>query len=184
MNRIQKAFKNSKTDKAVHKYYIYYDDLFGNLEFDSVLEIGVLRGRSLRAWQQVWPQAVVEGVDINLKFADKGLEEHFKLYELDTTEEIDRTIFTRDSYDLIVDDGDHHWSSQRRTFEVFFPMAKHFYVIEDLRGLYGLQKVMDFLPDDVKKKAYVFDSRGPKVTFRYPHHIETCEYKLIIIDKR
>lgn len=185
MNKIEKAFETTKTDKRVHQYFLYYDKLFGDEDFKSILEIGVLIGRSLESWQLVWPDAIVEGIDTDLNQAHPSVRESFNLYELSSTDEnFDSSVLSQPSYDLIVDDGHHHWSSQRQTFDNFFHLANKFYVIEDLQGVYGLNKVLEYVRKHTNKKIHVFESKGPKVKFNFSNHKEHSTYKIIIIDKR
>ncbi len=182
MNKFEKAFGESKTDKYVHHYYDFYNEVVGDEHIESVLEIGVLKGSSLRAWQSIWPSATVEGIECSEYYINM-VKNEFTVYQANSIIEVPTNI--KPSYDLIVDDGHHHWFYQSGTFDNYFNLAKKFYVIEDVLGDYGYEKLKGLIPSDIFNEARVFISKGPKRSFRHSSYKEDkASYKFLVFDKR
>ena len=131
--RIAEAFSRFNTDKGPrrHSYHFAYADIFLNVEPTKILEIGVQQGRSIAAWQDLFPKAIVHGVDIKKQdliypardmpvFIGNSLDKRF----IDTTLDKD--------YDIIIDDGDHRPDAQWATFLNLKDSWKKYYVIEDI----------------------------------------------------
>jgi hypothetical protein len=130
------------TDKSLHKhaYCEVYEKFFNPLKDKpiSLLEIGVLSGKSLKAWKDYFTQAQIVGLDIENK----------KQYEEDRIRTIMCSqvdfacmdgLIQQDRFDIMIDDGSHNWSHQIKSFEFLFPRLKSggMYVIEDLHSSYG-----------------------------------------------
>jgi hypothetical protein len=181
MNKYEQIFLEEKCDKHYHRYHEGYNAIVGDTDIKSILEIGVCWGDSLRAWRRIWPEAIVEGIDL-LREYDLKLEEQFKIYNIDSTSS-DLAETVNNEYDIIVDDGNHHWRYQLDTFELYYPKAKKFYVIEDIMGNHCLDKVMQFLPKDVLDRAVVFTSKARKRTFIFHDNTAYDNYRIMFIDK-
>jgi hypothetical protein len=133
-NVINEAFEKYKTDKGAwrHGYHQCYGEVFKEFVPEKMLEIGILEGRSLAAWRDLFPNTLIHGIDT---FERKE--------ELVYTPE-NVTILTGNSkdkefvqtlpsdYDIIIDDGDHHPNVQWRTFLNFKNKWTKYYVIEDV----------------------------------------------------
>lgn len=183
MNKFTQAFINSKTDKHhMHRYDRVYDFLIGDEKITSVLELGVLEGKSLYAWREVWPNAVVEGLDVNPDYVQK-LSEDFKVHLGDSALEVPSSI--KRKYDIIIDDAAHHWKNQLASFHNFYDLAEKFYVIEDIVGKHGLQMLMENLPAEVLERSEVYESKGVTRDFIHSKIVESNgRYKIMVIDKR
>ena len=74
-SKVVAAFQSANTDKwSVHGYQHMYAEVLED-NFDSLLEIGVLTGRSLVAWRHLYPKATIWGIDItDKKFKPELLE--------------------------------------------------------------------------------------------------------------
>jgi hypothetical protein len=180
-NVYEQIFLEEKCDKHYHRYHEYYDLIVGKTDISSVLDIGVCWGDSLRAWRRIWPNAEIEGIDLFRQY-DLKLEEQFKIYNIDSTkrhlaDEIEK------QYDIIIDDGDHHWKAQLATFENYYHKAKKFYVIEDVIGDYGLERLKHFIPSHALDKAMVFDSKARQRRFEFNGKTIITNYKFMIFDK-
>ena len=115
---------------SVHNYGSFYDDLFGRLKPQALLEIGVYRGASLRAWEAAGV-ANVFGVDRDVMQNRSGLT---VLYG--TMPEDAATIARRlPLLDLIIDDGSHLYYDYIATADVLFERLRPdgVYVIEDIQ---------------------------------------------------
>jgi hypothetical protein len=125
------------TDKSslFHNYTVKYDKLLSQFreQFTNILEIGVQNGNSVKMWEEYFPNAVINGIDIDnnckkyeserikVTIADQGNESQLKELE------------KLGSFDFIVDDGSHIYNHQILTFQTLFPFLKKggIYVIED-----------------------------------------------------
>jgi len=177
----EEAFRIDNTDKLTHGYHEYYQELIGKEPINSVLEIGIFKGNSLKAWQKVWPFASVEGIELDK--IPEHIMEKFTVYRHDSTN-IHNAKLLNKNYDLIVDDASHHWKNQLDTFNNYYEKANKFYVIEDLLGEYGQNKILEHLPKDVLAKSILRVSKGPTRTFTHSEHIEhETTYRILLIKK-
>ena len=177
----EEAFRADKTDKLLHGYYEYYEELIGKDPVNSVLEIGILNGSSLKAWQKVWPFATIEGVELDK--IPEHISDMFTVYRHDSTNVHNAKLLNK-TYDLIVDDAAHHWKNQLATFNNYYEKANKYYVIEDLLGEYGQNKLLEHLPKDVISKSKLYVSKGPTRTFTHSGHTEKdATYRILLIKK-
>lgn len=183
MSKFREAFIKYKTDKFHgHKYDRVYNLVIEDEPIDSVLEVGAYRGYSLRAWKDIWPNAVVEGIETDDHLYNL-LKDEFKIYHADSSKPIPE--LADKSYDLIVDDGDHYWEYQYNTFVQLFDKAKKFYVIEDVLGNVGLKKLSAALPKEMMDLAEIYDSVGVRRNFQHGSVIEhEARYRIMVFDKR
>lgn len=158
-NKYFDAFLKCGTDKYIHRYDKFYDLIIGNNEIESVLEIGVWQGASLYAWQEIWPDAVIEGVDIKLPYK-YGVWNDFNVHIGSSTRKVTQRLFGNRTYDMIVDDGSHRWLAQVQTFNNFYHRAHKYYVIEDIMGPYALERIVEALPTDIVDRSVVFESQA------------------------
>lgn len=119
------------SDKADHGYWEYYQKHLPNTA-TKILEIGVLKGESIKTWHEIYPEAHIYGLDLFIENqipfeADwvtwfKGSQADGKL--LDEVRE-------HGDFDVIVDDGS-HWS--RHIWMTFYGLIDccKLYVVEDL----------------------------------------------------
>jgi hypothetical protein len=129
--------------KRRHNYLVYYWMHLRDIRLDvrSVLEIGVQTDRSIRMWEEFFPNATIHGIDIDP--ACKQFEgDRIRIHIGDQADaEFLRRVAqsVADPFDLVIDDGSHLVSDQLSTFEVLFPaMSDHgIYVIEDTGGVVG-----------------------------------------------
>ena len=115
---------------STHNYGSFYDSLFERLRPTAVLEIGVYRGASLRAWRSAGVPVVV-GVDRDPAAALPGL--HVLPASMP-----DFAFLVADRVgllDLIIDDGSHLYPDYVATADVLFDQLRPggVYVIEDIQ---------------------------------------------------
>lgn len=127
--QIQAAFIKYGSDKAQHGYAEFYAARLPENP-KSILEIGVNDGASIRAWRELFPEAVIHGLDL---FSDKPIPDidgvtfwtgHQADYFL--LEQLKNQNFT-----VIIDDGSHSSRHQMVTFFALFQPGQY-YFIEDL----------------------------------------------------
>jgi len=184
MNNFKSAFEISGTTKKNHGYHSFYDQMLRSVKIDSVLEIGVYLGQSLKAWKMIWPDAVIEAVDFDKRY-DESVGKEFNIYNFDSRKTKYVNVNIDKNYDLIIDDGLHHWEAQIETFNNFKKFANKFYVIEDITGEYSQKKLFENLPKEVLDRSTLFEAYGPTRTFTHNDHIEKdAQYRVLFIDFR
>ena len=147
MKTFQQLF-DEHTGESILKWSNYgpiYDRHFADFRDQSIniLEIGVLKGGSMRLWEKYFPNANIYGIDI---------DEECKQYESDRTK-----IFIGDQgdvsflrnvkakiprIDIIIDDGSHRAKDQKITFEEMYYHLRMpgVYLIEDVELNYWKNK--------------------------------------------
>ena len=115
---------------STHNYGSFYDSLFERLKPQALLEIGVYRGASLRAWRAAGVSNVF-GVDRDVTQNCSGLTVLYGNMPEDA-ETIARRLLL---LDLIIDDGSHLYPDYTATAEVLFDRLRYggVYVIEDIQ---------------------------------------------------
>ena len=116
--------------------YASYLDTIRN-QVNCVLEIGVLKGASLRMWRDYFPNAQIWGLDIDPKAELTENRIHFVLGNQTDPSTIAQ-IAPGQEFDLIVDDGSHLIEHMLSSHKLLWPRLKPggLYVIEDLRCTY------------------------------------------------
>jgi hypothetical protein len=134
MSKLQQLGELHGTDKATwHKYCDFYESVLPK-EINSLLEIGVKDGASLKMWRDYYhPYATVIGMDIlPVKKIDGVITVKY-----DATKNGPLIKFySLIKFDIIIDDGSHICSDQRKSFELLWPLVKPggFYIIEDVHS--------------------------------------------------
>lgn len=184
MIEFKTAFESCGTTKKNHGYHDFYTQMLDGVDIDSVLEIGVYLGQSLKAWRMMWPNAVIEAVDYDKRYKE-DIAKEFNIFNFDSRNARYADIHIERSYDLVIDDGLHHWAAQVETFNSFRRFTKKFYVIEDICGEYSQKKLFETLPKDVLERSTLFEAYGPTRTFRHSDNVErNGQYRVLFIDFR
>jgi len=115
---------------STHNYGSFYDDLFQRLRPQALLEIGVYRGASLRAWAAAGVPKTI-GVDTEPATASLGL--HVLLASM--PEQAYAVADRVGLLDIIIDDGSHLYPDYTATADVLFDQLRPggVYVIEDIQ---------------------------------------------------
>ena len=115
---------------SVHNYGSFYDSLFERLKPQALLEIGVYRGASLRAWRAAGVANVL-GIDRDVTQNRSGLTVLYGTMPEDA-ESISRRL---PLLDLIIDDGSHLYPDYMATADVLgrYLRSGGVYVIEDIQ---------------------------------------------------
>ena len=184
MNEFKRAFEATGTSKVNHGYHDFYAQMLNGVDIDSVLEIGVYLGQSLKSWRMIWPEATIEAVDYDMRYKD-SIAKEFNIYNFDSRNARHVEVTIDKNYDLIIDDGLHHWAAQIETFNNFKKYVNKFYVIEDIVGEYSQKMLFEALPKEVLDRSTLFEAHGPPRTFRHGKHIEEdAQYRVLFIDLR
>lgn len=105
----------------------------------KLLEIGVLGGGSVRTWRDYFADGQIIGADINpevRQYADDRIS--IEIMDQGSHDDLDR-IAAMGPFDVIIDDGSHHWYHQMITFRKLMPKLKAggVFIIEDLDTSHG-----------------------------------------------
>ena len=132
------------TDKAsnYHNYTEIYAKYFGPLKNQSIkfLEIGILRGNSVKLWESYFKNAELHFIDITLDAVEyKPQRAQYHIANQESPEDLDLFVNKAGGqFDIIIDDGGHTMKQQIVSFESLFPYLKNggMYIIEDLHTSY------------------------------------------------
>lgn len=137
MATFQELFVKHGTDKGnPHMYGPVYDMLFTDrTAVRSVLEIGVYKGNSLRAWAEGFPNAFIWGID--KEYVDVR-HDRIRTVQLNQADVVGlREWADGKRFDLIVDDGSHWLKDILTSLFVLWPRlySDGVYIVEEL-GIY------------------------------------------------
>lgn len=133
---LRELFDKHGCDKgSAHGYERVYEPIFSKLRDQPIrlLEIGVLRGASIKVWLEYFPKALVIAVDtfarVPVSEIPALLNDRVCWYRCDST----KTAINTDRVDIIIDDGFHTPEAQLATFNNYYPLLKKggLYLIED-----------------------------------------------------
>ena len=130
---MREIFDRHGCDKGrCHGYERVYEPAFEDIRQEPLrlLEIGILKGASLASWVDYFPNATIVGIDTFQRKPPDSIpilqHPRVKWHKHDSTKPLDLGYF-----DIIIDDGLHSPTAQRKTFERFGSRAKQ-YFIEDV----------------------------------------------------
>jgi hypothetical protein len=138
-NPLEELGKKYQPTKRLQNYLPFYWMHFRDIRMQvrSVLEIGVETDRSIRMWEEFFPNAVIHGFDINPKCkAFEGGRRRIHIGDQGDERLLRSVAAEAGGFDIIIDDGSHFVEHQLRTFDLLFPaLSDHgIYVVEDMGG--------------------------------------------------
>ena len=132
------------TDKASsgHDYLTFYENYFAPLRRERItlLEIGVLKGQSLRTWAEYFDNARIIGVDISPAVRTHATDRiTIEIADQSNVQHLAQIAMKHGPFDIVVEDGSHRCEHQITTLRTLFPFVTGagFYVVEDLQTNYG-----------------------------------------------
>jgi ubiquinone/menaquinone biosynthesis C-methylase UbiE len=124
-----------------HNYHEVYEAEFDTIRNEeiNILEVGVFKGDSVRAWLEFFPNATIYGIDIFTRVKPEDIDvlqhERVKWLKGDSTNIAVRDqikkAWPRIRFDIIIDDGLHTPAANAKTLHNLFPLMKkngRFYV--------------------------------------------------------
>jgi hypothetical protein len=141
-NALEELGAKYQPTKRLHNYLMFYWMHFRDIRFQvkNLLEIGVQTDRSLRMWEEFFPNATVYGLDIDPKCKEiEGGRRKMFIGDQSDVGFLKRVVDQVGSFDIIIDDGSHLVHHQLATFNYLFPiLTDHgIYVMEDTGGCVG-----------------------------------------------
>ena len=139
---LEELFNKYGCDKAVkHNYHTVYEPEFDTIRNESIniLEVGVFKGDSVRAWLEFFPNATIYGIDVFTRVKPEDIDvlqhERVKWLKADSTNIAVRDQIKKEwpriRFDIIIDDGLHTPDANAKTLHNLFPLMKktgRFYV--------------------------------------------------------
>ena len=150
---LRNIFDDNKSDKSTkHDYHLIYEPFFEKIRYEpiNILEVGILKGHSMLAWLEYFPNAQIYGIDIFTRVgmleipALKRKRTHWAI--CDSTTMVSQSTIKRKwpdvKFDIILDDGLHTLRGQAKTFMNLMPLLKEdgTYFIEDVCPVDKLQE--------------------------------------------
>ncbi len=124
------------TDKGStgHFYTRHYERIFEpiRLDIESMCEVGIGSGASLRMWKDYFPASIIYGVDMNHQ---NDLGARIQCYEIEQTDcDRLRGNLQDKRLQIIIDDASHDQDKTMRTLDCLWPILEThgWYVIEDM----------------------------------------------------
>ena len=132
---LEELFNKYGCDKAVkHNYHTVYEPEFDTIRNESIniLEVGVFKGDSVRAWLEFFPNATIYGIDIFTRVKPEDIDvlqhERVKWLKADSTNIAVRDQIKKEwpriRFDIIIDDGLHTPDANAKTLHNLFPLMK------------------------------------------------------------
>ena len=131
----------SSSVASAHDYLRHYEFMFDDFRDQkiNVIEIGVQKGPSLKAWKWYFSHATIVGIDIQPRCV-KLREERVEI-EIGSQADVDfmREVCRKYPPTIIIDDGSHLSEHNIVTFEATFPLLAPggLYVVEDMSCHFG-----------------------------------------------
>lgn len=132
---LEELFNKYGCDKAAkHNYHTVYEPEFDAIrnETINILEVGVFKGDSVRAWLEFFPNATIYGIDVFTRVKPEDIDvlqhERVKWLKADSTNIAVRDqikkAWPRIRFDIIIDDGLHTPDANAKTLHNLFPLMK------------------------------------------------------------
>lgn len=181
MSILNEIFDRHLTDKgtifaAKHGYGKYYDKYFSNFRDKEIklLEVGIYKGNSIKAWREYFSKAHIYGIDAGFVVPVDNDLNAFDKVRVDTIDvfkpEFESYVKKHGPFDIIIDDCSHKLDNQKVIFNTTFDYLNKggVYVIEDVQHVHGnkLNDVKDVLfRKDITPDEYDSEYKGTKILF-------------------
>ena len=161
------------TDKqSNHNYGDAYDALFTDRGgVNLMMEVGVADGACLRAWREVFPNALIVGMDIHPSAQARGDRIQFFIGDQRSQEDCECAAGGR-QFDVIIEDATHVLENTLLTFLFLWPFVKPggLYIVEEWAGIGSMRaNIKAMWPfAEIIDTAGPFGGNEPLVVFRKP----------------
>lgn len=190
MNRLTKLANLYNSDKGTvfqeqHGYSLEYDKYIPETGKFNLLEIGILRGDSLKMWNDYNPELIIHGIDNDINVFNYIQEtENIKIHIGDQSDDLflNNVVLKSGKLNFIIDDGSHHSSDIVNSFKSLYEHLEEggYYFIEDLHAGHAYvdntyKQIMEYLYM-LQYKSARFDKSYTKIEFLFGR-------KLLVIQK-
>ena len=165
---------NSRTDKqTAHSYLPVYEELFQKkkLSAQSILEIGIYYGGSIKLWKDYFTNAKIYAVEIfDLRHVWAELQHDDRIVLYTSTDAYDpqfvkiKLADQRLQFDMILDDGPHTLESMKACIQLYLPLLTDdgILIIGDIQSMDWLDELRNEVPSDLRKYIKTYDLRTVK----------------------
>ena len=158
MRTLTELGKVNQTDKAEHRYLPHYQRLFEDKRIEpiSLLEIGVMKGQSLRTWRDYFPNGKIYGIDVVPESIYTEDRITCFLGAQEDTRFLEGVIAATGPLDFIVDDGGHKGIQHVASYNALWQHIKPggWYCVEDCFSIFndcwtqpGERTILDVIGD-------------------------------------
>ena len=174
LHRLIDNSKETGTDKnRYHSYLNFYETIFSPIKekVNNILEIGVLRGGSLKLWNDYFINASIYGVDnaAAVRYKPMGLDKRPRVHLIESdaySEKFIKKEFIRNNlkFDIIIDDGPHTLESQEFVIKNYLKILSNngILIIEDVRSIDNALRLKQQIPPNLQPHSYIKDLRKRK----------------------
>lgn len=140
MRSLYQIMEQYDTDKnRVHSYGDFYEKLLAPIRMHAtrILEVGIMKGESLKVWRDYFPYARICGIDVDPKSNDLQFDDdRIITCAMDSTKP-ESPRFQSNYFDLIIDDGSHEILHQVATYcNLWYSLSiGSIYVCEDIQNI-------------------------------------------------
>ncbi len=138
---VERLGNETGTDKTVHRYLSHYEARFESRRNEpiSLLEIGVMKGASLRMWRDYFPEGLIYGIDVCEEFMYTENRIQCFLGPQENARFLGGVVETTGPLDIIIDDGSHRGIHHVASFEALWKHIKlgGWYCIEDSFSIFN-----------------------------------------------
>lgn len=190
MNRLTQIANFYNSDKGTvfqeqHGYSLEYDKYIPETGELKLLEIGVLRGDSLKMWNDYNPQLIIHGIDNDPNVLNYIQEtSNIKIHIGDQSDAafLNNVIQKSGKPNFIIDDGSHNSSDIVNSFKVLYEHLEEggYYFIEDLHA--GHAQVENTY-NQVMEYLYTRQYKSARFTKQYSNIEFLFGRKLLVIQK-
>lgn len=149
---LDEVAKKYYTDKNIdgHHYTKIYEKYFDKIKNknNTILEIGVYNGESVKLWREYFSSSKIYAIDIN-KDCKQYEDDRIKIFignqsDINFLETVIQQI---GELDIVIDDGSHLIADYVTSFNYLFPKLKNngLYIIEDTNYDGGRKDFIDFI---------------------------------------
>ena len=165
---------NSRTDKqTAHSYLPVYEELLQKkkLSAQSVLEIGIYYGGSIKLWKDYFTNAKVYAVEIfDLRHVWDVLQHDDRIVLYTSTDAYDpqfvktKLVDQGLRFDMVLDDGPHSLESMKACIQLYLPLLTDdgILIIEDIQSMDWLDELRNEVSPDLRKYIKTYDLRTVK----------------------
>jgi hypothetical protein len=196
-NPLEELGRKYTPSKRAHNYLPFYWMHFRDVrqQVRNVCEFGLQRDRSMRMWEEFFPNATIWGVDIDPAARSfEGERRRVRIGDQSDPGFLKSLVDeVPDGLDIVIDDASHNMRHQLITFNALFPaLTDHgIYVIEDTGGLSGSAKTVERMKELVDSIMYwpssadstdwpSLSSLPPEASWADRHSIGIAFYRWIV----
>jgi hypothetical protein len=171
---LEQIVDNSRTDKnTIHSYLPLYQKLLINKKetAKNVLEVGILKGGSIKLWSDYFTNANVYGLDImHIQDVWDGIKNNKNIILHTSTDAYNNDFFINNFLnknircDFMLDDGPHTLESMKKFIKLYSQIMTDdgILIIEDVQSWNWIDILKNEVPENLKKFIKIYDLRPNK----------------------